>query len=100
MAPRTGVSSRVVMSVQDCLLQDCWLNWEEDVRRAHQDRETAPGILALFGQSGVGLGHVHGRRLSEGEEARFMTWKRLYVEQLAGFAEERLAMGDFGLDDE
>ena len=32
VAPRTGASGRVVMSVQDCLLQDCWLNWEEDVR--------------------------------------------------------------------
>ena len=30
--PRTGESSRVVMTVQDHLLQDCWLNWEEDVR--------------------------------------------------------------------
>ena len=40
VAPRTGVSSRVVMSVQDHLLQDCWLNWEEDVRQAHWDWET------------------------------------------------------------
>ena len=100
VAPRTGASGRVVMSIQDCLLQDCWLNWEEDVRRAHQDQEMAQGILALFSRSGVGTGHVHGRRLSEEEEARFTMWKQLYVEQPAGFEEERLAMGDFGLDDE
>ena len=97
--PRTGASSRVVMTVQDRLLQDCWLNWEEDVRWAHWDREMARGIMALYGQSGVAMGHVHGRRLSEEEEARFMTWKWLYVVQLAGFEEERLATGDFGLDD-
>ena len=97
VALRTGASSRVVMSIQDHLLQDCWLNWEEDVRRAHRDWETARGILALFGWSGVGTGHVHGRRLSEEEEARFMMWKQLYVEQLARFEEERLAAGDFGL---
>ena len=41
VALRTGASSRVVMSIQDRLLQDCWLNWEEDVRRAHQDWEMA-----------------------------------------------------------
>ena len=98
VAPRTGVSSRVVMSIQDHLLQDCWLNWEEDVRRAHQ--EMARGILVLFGWSGAGTGHVHGRRLSEEEEARFMTWKRHYIEQPARFEEERLATGDFSLDDE
>ena len=63
-------------------------------------QEMAGGILALFGQSGGGMGHVHGRRLSEEEEARFTTWKQLYIEQLAGFEEERLAVGDFGLDDE
>ena len=40
-ALRTGVSSRVVMNIQDCLLQDCWLNWEEDVRWAHWDQEMA-----------------------------------------------------------
>ena len=43
---------------------------------------------------------MHGRRLSEEEEARFMTWKWLYVEQPARFEEERLATGDFNLDDE
>ena len=43
---------------------------------------------------------MHGRGLSEEEEARFMMWKWLYVEQPAGFEEERLATGDFGLDDE
>ena len=99
VAPRTGVSSRVVMSVQDRLLQDCWLNWE-DVRRAHRDREMARGILVLVSWSGAGTGHVHGRRLSEEEEARFTTWKQLYIEQPAGFEEERLATGDFSLDDE
>ena len=41
VAPRTGASSRVVMSVQDHLLQDCWLNWEEDVRWVHRDWEMA-----------------------------------------------------------
>ena len=36
--------------------------------------------------------------MSEEEEARFMTWKRLYIGQPAGFEEERLATGDFSLD--
>ena len=96
---RTGASSRVVMTIQDCLLQDCWLNWEEDVRWAHRDQETAQGIMALYDRSGVAMGHVHGRRLSKEEEARFMMWKWLYIVQPAGFEEERLAKGDFGLDD-
>ena len=39
--PMTGVSSRVVMTVLDRMLQDCWLNWEEDLRRAYRDRNTA-----------------------------------------------------------
>ena len=39
-ALRTGVSSRVLMSAQDRLLQDCWLNWEEDLRWAQRGRET------------------------------------------------------------
>ena len=40
-ASRTGASSMVVMSVQDRLLQDCWLNWEEDLKQAQWDWETA-----------------------------------------------------------
>ena len=98
--PRTGAGSRVAMTFQDRLLQDCWLNWEEDVRWVHRDWEMARGIIALYSRSGVAMGHVHGRRLSEEEEARFTMWKRLYVGQLAGFEEERLAMGGFGLDNE
>ena len=47
----------------------------------------------------MGTGYVQGRRLTAEEEARFTTWKHLYVEQPAGFEEERLAMGAFGLDD-
>ena len=35
--PVTGASSRVAMTLLDRMLQDCWLNWEEDLRWAYWD---------------------------------------------------------------
>ena len=37
------------------------------------------------------------RRLTAEEEERLGTWRRLYLYQLAGFEEERMADGAFGL---
>jgi len=62
--PVTGASSRVAMTLLDRMLQDCWLNWEEDLRRAYRNCNTEQGILEHWGLAGEGTGYVQGRRLT------------------------------------
>ena len=60
----TGVSSRVAMPLLDRMLQDCWLNWEEDLRWAYRDHNTAQGILEHWGLAGEGNGICAGEAVN------------------------------------
>jgi len=85
------------ISVQELIIWDCWRNWEEDLRQAHWECQMAQVISLLQFPWNVPGNQVGVRRLTAEEEERLGTWRRLYLYQPAGFEEERMADGAFGL---
>ena len=77
------------VTVRELIIRDAWLNWEEDMRRAHRQRVLAQAMTMWNDPER----QVEVRQLTETEEERFATWKSQYINQPVGFEEERM-VGD------
>jgi len=82
-----------MISVEEHLLRHNWMNWEDDLRRAHQQRLLAQSTLAWR----IPPHLVRARHLTAEEEARFGIWKAQYIYQPGDFEDGRMAAGAFGL---
>ena len=77
------------VTVRELIIRDAWLNWEEDMRPAHQQRVLAQA-MTLWNDPER---QVEVRQLTVTEEERFVTRKSQYINQPVGFEEERM-VGD------
>ena len=86
-----GISTLGLMrvSVPELIIWDAWLNWEEDLRRAHWQRILARA-MTMWDNPGR---QVEVRQLTVVEMERFATWRSRYIHQPDGFEEERM-VGD------
>ena len=77
------------VTVRELIIRDAWLNWEEDMRRAHRQQVLAQAMTMWNDPER----QVEVRQLTETEEEQFATWKSQYINQPVGFEEERM-VGD------
>ena len=85
------------LTVQELVIRDAWMNWEENLRRAHQNRMLAWAMTRLQLPWDHLGNQVGARRLSAEEEEQFTMWKSRYIYQPADFEDERLAAYALGL---
>ena len=98
VAPRpTGASTarpaRVQITVSELIIQDAWLNWEQDLQRAYWQH------LVVQVMTGMRLPRteVEMRALTPEEAERFVMWRSWYLFQPADFKDVRMEAGVFGL---
>ena len=77
------------VTVHELIIRDAWLNWEENMRRAHWQWVLAQAMTIWDDPER----QVKVHQLTITEEEWFTTWKRQYINQPVGFGEERM-VGD------
>ena len=81
------------ISLEEFLVRESWIAWEQELRRAHHERFKAQAYLSLA----LLPRHVLAERLTEEEQTRYEIWKTRFVNRPAGFEEEMMEAGGFGL---
>jgi len=86
-------AEHTTVTAEEFLLQSCWMNWENELRQAHQHGVLAQSCLAWR----LPPHPVWTRPITAEEEGRFQVWKAGYINQPARFEDERMEAGAFGL---
>ena len=81
-----------LLSLEDFLVRDSWIAWEQELRRARHKRDKSLAFLAMR------LPHqfVMAEMLTEEEQARYEIWKAQYLNQPAGLEREITEAGGIG----
>src|SRR6266481_6903212 len=83
----------VRLPVAELIIRDAWMNWEQDLRRAYRQFLLAQAMVSVE----VPGSEVEVQELNVDEEEHFGIWRSRYLNQPAGFEEERMEAGAFGL---
>ena len=81
------------ISLEEFLVHESWIAWEQELRRAHHEWSKAQAYLSLA----LPLRHVLAKWLTEEEQMRYEIWKTRFVNRPARFEEEMMEVGGFGL---
>jgi len=86
------LDSFCLLSLEDFLVRDSWIAWEQELRWAWHEWDKSLAFLVMR------LPHqfVMAEMLTEEEQARYKIWKAQYLNQLAGLEREIMEVGGIG----